>query len=108
LTGVRTHVLAIVSPALYRWAAPLTLATVAIGFVRRYHCMVVNISNSHQMKKIEQASKDTKEHNMLKQHKGVWNKEFSHLNSARKRLSAEIDIFLNKGKCLKLSNILDC
>lgn len=50
-----------------------------------------------KMKKIEQMSKQTKEGHILKQHKMVWQKEFSRLNSHRKKLQADIDIHVRQG-----------
>jgi len=51
-----------------------------------------------QIKQIEQASKNTKEQSMLKQHKAVWMKELSHLNSLRKRNTADVDLHTRHGK----------
>ncbi|XP_052094946.1 coiled-coil domain-containing protein 148-like [Mytilus californianus] len=45
-----------------------------------------------KVKKIEQLSKQTKENNLLKQHKLVWNKELIRLNNLRKRLQSDIDV----------------
>ncbi|XP_060080492.1 coiled-coil domain-containing protein 148-like [Ylistrum balloti] len=44
-----------------------------------------------KVKKIEQMSKQTKENNLMKQHKLVWQKEFIRLSSLRKRLQGEIE-----------------
>ncbi|XP_033762065.1 coiled-coil domain-containing protein 148-like [Pecten maximus] len=44
-----------------------------------------------KVKKIEQMSKQTKENNLNKQHKLVWQKEFIRLSSLRKRLQGEIE-----------------
>ena len=44
-----------------------------------------------KVKKLEHLSKQTKENNLLKQHKLVWQKEFLRLNNVRKKLQAEMD-----------------
>ena len=45
-----------------------------------------------KVKKIEQLSKQSKENNLIKQHKLVWNKELLRLNNLRKRLQSDVDL----------------
>lgn len=45
-----------------------------------------------KVKKIEQLSKQSKENNLVKQHKLVWNKELIRLNNLRKRLQSDVDL----------------
>lgn len=56
-----------------------------------------------KVKKIEQLSKQSKENNLLKQHKLVWNKELIRLNNLRKRLQSDID--LHRGVNITQGNI---
>ncbi|XP_013383818.1 coiled-coil domain-containing protein 148 [Lingula anatina] len=49
-----------------------------------------------KIKKIQQASKEHKDQNLIKQHKLAWQKEFIRLNNARKRLQVEMEAFIRQ------------
>lgn len=50
-----------------------------------------------KIKQIEQASKETKAQSLLKQHKAVWMKELAHLNSLRRKHTADVDLQTKHG-----------
>ena len=52
-----------------------------------------------KLKKFEHVSKHSKDQNMIKQHKMTWHKEFSRLNSLRKRLQAESEALVRQNTC---------
>lgn len=62
-------------------------------------CDQINVSACFlkQIKKIEQASQNTKTQGMLKQHKAVWMKELAHLHSLRRKNTADIDLHTKHG-----------